>query len=114
VERPGADPAKKSRVRPGQIFNNGLVKFMPGLSSDGSQYVPLTQLAINSINRAVKLGFDGNDLATGYLLRGVMPVDLRFSPENDTLYMVDITGRGLVPITFDPMPAQLSVYNAVQ
>jgi hypothetical protein len=33
-----------------------------------------------------------------------IPVDLRWSDDDDTLYMVDIASRGLVQIPVDPWP----------
>jgi hypothetical protein len=34
----------------------------------------------------------------------VVPIDLRWSDQDDALYMVDVAGRGLVQILMDPFP----------
>jgi len=104
-----------SRLRPDEVFDNGVIRFQIEQPSEGA-YEPLTQLTLSSSSyrQAPKLWFDGNNTSGTATALGVLPVDMVFNPQRRTLYVVDITTRGLVPITFDPMPAALSVYSVVR
>jgi hypothetical protein len=92
-------------------FDNGSIAFQPSLGT----YEPLTTLSFIGASTTPKLLLNANDLgASGGVVRGVLPVDLGYNAATETLYVVDITLRGLVPLTFDPMPTTVPLEYTVQ
>jgi hypothetical protein len=69
---------------------------------------------LTSASRAPKTLFVGSDQGASGYQRGVLPVDLRYMPFNATLYAVDITARGVIPVTFDTMPDRIGFGYTIQ
>ena len=108
------DPAQPStrtgRAYPGIRFDNELIAFQlrPG------SYERQTALSIGNVGTsAAKLVLNGAETGSGPT-RGVMPVDLRYSPLDNRLYVLDITTRGLMPTPLDPMPYVVPVNESIQ
>jgi hypothetical protein len=104
------DPKRTSRVRKGELYDNGLIAFQP---RDGS-FAPLTVLNIASGSNAPKLLLRAADSTGTTGWQGVMPVDLRFSPTDQRLYIVDSTVRGLMRISLDPVRSTVSAIDTIQ
>lgn len=102
---PAADARHVGRARPGEAFDNGLIAFKPSRGN----FDPLVLLQLSSISNTPKLILNAADVGGTSLLRGVMPVDVRYNPGDQSLYVVDITLRGLLPVSLDPMPTIQSV-----
>ena len=98
---PTQDVKSTGRVRPGELFDNGLIAFKPLAGT----YETLTTLYLINQNSAPKMVLNAADLGATSVLRGVMPVDMRYNRGDQTLYVVDITVRGLMPVSLDPMSA---------
>jgi hypothetical protein len=46
--------------------------------------------------------------------QGVMPVDIRYSPTDQQLYIVDSTVRGLMRVTLDPVRPSVAAIDTIQ
>ncbi|MET0386702.1 MAG: hypothetical protein ABW321_12125, partial [Polyangiales bacterium] len=101
---------RSGRARPGVPFDNGLIAFQV---VDGT-YDRLTTLRLTSSTTTPKLYLDGSNVGPTTPLFGVMPVDMRYSYTDQTLYIVDITARGLLPLSFDTMPTSLSSASTIR
>jgi hypothetical protein len=100
------------RAYAGEPFDNGFVRFQ--IKAPQVLFPPLTRLNLLSVTRAPKTLMNGSDLGANGFLRGVLPVDLRYMPLNSTLYAVDITARGVMPVTFDTMPTLVGLGYTIQ
>jgi len=102
---PSGDEKRTGRARPGVVFDNGLISFQPRVGN----FDPKTLLRLSSVSNTPKLVLNASDIGGTSLLRGVMPVDIHYNPGDRTLYVVDITVRGLLPVSLDPMPSLQSI-----
>jgi hypothetical protein len=93
------DARHSGRAYTGEQFDNGFISFKTKTGTAD----PGTLLRLTSASNTPKLLFDVGELSTGEV-RGVMPVDLKFSPIAQQLFVVDITARGLVVVPLSPMP----------
>jgi hypothetical protein len=104
VVDPQADPLLRGRARLGCTFRNRTLAFHlrePGL--DERQPLPGVTLEIQNQNPAAKLVL--NAALAGFSNATIVPVQLRYNDIDRRLYLVDISDRGLVPISLDPFPA---------
>jgi hypothetical protein len=85
-------------------FDNGFVSFKTKPGNPEAN----TLLRITSASNTPKLIFDAAEISTGEL-RGVMPVDLKYNPIDQQLYIVDITARGLIVVPLAPMPRAVAL-----
>lgn len=106
---PTQPATRTSRAYPGMRFDNELIAFQ----LRAGPYDGKTLLRISSGNSAPKLFLNGAETGSGPV-RGVMPVDLRYSPLDNRLYVLDITSRGLMPAPLDPMPYAVSISESIQ
>jgi DNA-binding beta-propeller fold protein YncE len=104
------DPQRVGRVRKGERFDNGLIAFQP---RDGS-FAPLTVLNLGSISNAPKLILSVADSTGTTGWQGVMPIDMRYSPIDQQLYIVDPTVRGLLQVSLDPLRSVISADRTIQ
>jgi hypothetical protein len=108
------DPARsmqpQGRARKGEKFDNGLIAFQP---KDGN-FARLAALRLLGGSNAPKLRLSAGDASGTTGWQGVMPVDLRYSPIDQRLYIVDITARGLMRLSLNPMTSTLSSTDTVQ
>ena len=104
------DARLTGRARAGVRFDNGLIAFQPSAGT----YDPSATLRLIGLSNTPKLLLNASDLGASGLVRGVMPVDLGYSAVTETLYTIDITVRGLIPLTFDPMLGTVSYEYTVQ
>jgi hypothetical protein len=100
-----ADALQRARVRLGCTFRNQMIEWRP-LKPPADERVPEPpaglQLAIQIVTPAAKLRV--NTGSVGFGGATVVPVQLRYNWVDELLYLVDISDRGLVPITLDPVP----------
>jgi DNA-binding beta-propeller fold protein YncE len=108
------DPAQSNqptgRARKGRKFDNGLIAFQ---LKEGN-YARLAALRLFGSSNAPKLRVSAGDFSGSTNWQGVMPVDLRYSPIDQRLYIVDITARGLMRLALNPMSSSLSSTETVQ
>jgi len=104
---PDGDALLHGRARVGCTFTNHTLSLRFG--AEGRLDVPPprdTRFEVGLGSRARKLVFDATQ--DGYSPATVVTTDLAFNPIDETLYLVDISDRGLLPIGVDPLPAALS------
>jgi hypothetical protein len=105
-----SQPATRSgRAYPGERFDNGVIAFQPSAGA----YDPRAVLRLTSTSSTPKLFFNAGDVVST-ILRGVMPVDLRYSAVDNRMYVLDVTTRGLMPVPLDPMPLTLDLSYSIQ
>ena len=98
-----ADLLEQGRARPGCTFSNGAIGFRlhrpQGVELDLESGIALFVAASAP---APKLAV--NIASSGLGTVAVVARQLRFEPLSGVLYVVDEHGRGLIPITLDPVP----------
>jgi hypothetical protein len=101
-----ADPLQRARVRLGCTFRNQSIEWhaLKPRPEERVQEPPAgLQLSIQVLTPAVKLQVNAGSVGFGGAT--VVPTQLRYNWVDEQLYLVDISDRGLVPITLDPVPA---------
>jgi hypothetical protein len=104
------DPKRTGRARKGELFDNGLISFQPRTGD----FAPFTVLTLQGLSHTPKLLVRVADPSGTTGLQGVMPVDLRYSPTDQQLYIVDSTVRGLMRVTLDPVHTTVSALDTIQ
>jgi hypothetical protein len=104
------DPKRTGRARKGELFDNGLISFQP---RDG-EFAPFTVLTLQGLSHTPKLSVRVADPSGTTGWQGVMPVDLRYSPTDQQLYIVDSTVRGLMRVSLDPVRTTVSAIDTIQ
>ncbi|HEX2676764.1 MAG TPA: hypothetical protein VHM19_08995, partial [Polyangiales bacterium] len=91
-------------------FRNAFVAFRIASLRNASGAVlrtrPGTTLGLALSSNTPKLVLDATS-TTYDRLHGVLPVDLRYNDVDQTLYMVDMSARGLITIPLDGFPAAI-------
>jgi hypothetical protein len=101
----GQTPGQTGRARENELFRNPTIAFK--LSKQASHPVGFG-FAV-SITTIDKLGLNIGRYTSSSTVYGILPVELRYSPANQKLYVIDTAVRGLVPISLSPFP--LNVLN---
>jgi hypothetical protein len=94
------DPRRTGRALEGAPFDNGYVTFQ--IRGGGPPKLDTT-LALSLTATTPKTVVNAS-ISVNQQVVASIPVDLRWSESDDTLYMVDIASRGLVQIPVDPWP----------
>jgi hypothetical protein len=93
-------PANHSgRAYDGEVFDNGYVSFQ----TLRPPTEPTTRLRLRSGSATPKLILDASQVSGG-VLYGVTPVALQYSDLDQSLYVVDETVRGLIPVPLSAFP----------
>lgn len=95
---------RTSRAFEGTPFNNGRVAFQ--IRTGGAPKVD-TLLGLGLAPTTAKAATTAS-LSLNQQVVAAIPVDVRWSNEDDTLYVVDIASRGLIPLSVDPYPVSVS------
>jgi hypothetical protein len=106
---PSLPETSNGRAYPGKRFDNGVIAFQPS----AGDYDPRAVLRLTSSSSTPKLFFNAGDVVST-ILRGVMPVDVRYSAVDNRMYVLDVTTRGLMPVPLDPMPLTLDLSYSIQ
>jgi hypothetical protein len=93
-------PNKNGRAIEGTLYQNSTIAFL--LPSQKTHPVGFG-LAIK-LTGVSTLGLNIGNYTSSYGVYGTLPVELRYSPVNQTLYAVDTALRGLVLIPLSPFP----------
>lgn len=93
-------PNKNGRGVKGALYQNATVAFMVPDEKTPPVGFGLA-ITLSGVNR---LGLNIGSYTSSYGVSGILPVELRYSPVNQTLYAVDIAVRGLVLIPLSPFP----------
>jgi hypothetical protein len=104
------DAKRSSRARKGELYDNGLIAFQPRAGN----FAPFTSLTLASGSNAPKLFVRTADPSGTSGWQGVMPIDLRYSPTDERLYVVDSTARGLMRVTLDPVRPTVASVDTIQ
>jgi hypothetical protein len=100
----GADPLQRGRARLGCTFRSRTLAFhMREPAADEHQPLPGVTLEVQNQNPATKLILNAS--LAGFSNLTIVPVQLRYNDIDRRLYLVDISDRGLVPISLDPFAA---------
>jgi hypothetical protein len=94
------DPSRNGRAIEEVLYLNPTIAFT--LAKQPSHPVGFA-LRI-SVTGIAKLGLSIGDYTSSYGVNGTFPVELRYNPANQTLYTIDTSVRGLVPIALEPFP----------
>jgi hypothetical protein len=93
-------PTFSARAYEGEPFDNRNVKFQ--LLAGAAPKMDTT-LVLGLVTATPKTVMNSSVSVNQQVLAS-LPVDLSWSDIDDTLYMVDIASRGLLPIVMDPWP----------
>ena len=104
------DPKRTGRARKGELFDNGLISFQP---REGN-FARFTVLTLASGSNTSKLFVRVADSTGTTGWQGVMPVDIRYSPTDQQLYIVDSTVRGLMRVSLDPVRPTVAAIDTIQ
>jgi hypothetical protein len=97
-----ADPLRQGRARPGCTFRNRALEFRPikpDLAGGEREPRPGTALVVSAAAPAPKLVV--NVTASTFGSVSVVAVQMRYDPISRLLYVVDVHGRGVIPIGLD-------------
>jgi hypothetical protein len=95
-----ADPLRQGRARPGCTFRNRALEFQPHLQKDNERPPkPETALVVSAAAPAPKLAVNVSSSTFGAV--SVVAVQMRYDPISRLLYVVDVHGRGVIPIVLD-------------
>lgn len=110
VNDPSQDPRRTGRALRDAVFDNGFLAFRPKAGSFATQTV-LQLLSSTSVPPLLLTAADPSGTSSW---QGVMPVQLRYSPIDQHLYIVDITARGLMRVSLDPLSSSVSAADDIQ
>jgi hypothetical protein len=102
IQDPAQDLRRNGRAYENEPFNNGFVAFQ--ILPAGSTPPNIdTSLVLRLLTSTPKTTMNASITVNSQVVASI-PVDLRWSQDDGTLYMVDIASRGLLQIGVDPWP----------
>lgn len=105
---PSLPASHGGRAYPDSLFDNGSITFqVVGDQGEDKNKPPVDTQLIITLDSNTDLSV--LDATISYdSLSAVVPADLRWSPTDSRLYLVDAASRGLVPVSVDPFPSSVS------
>jgi hypothetical protein len=101
VDDSSQNPRRTGRAFENEAFDNGSVTFQ--IRGGGTPPKVDTTLVLSLLSTTPKAVVNAS-IAVNQQVVASIPADLRWSDDDDMLYMVDVASRGLLQIPVDPWP----------